>query len=188
MINEILQVGSLQAGSVQAYFQTTNLNDLFGDLQSTFDAFPKGAITLIWDFPNNMSTVKTDGDKLKHVLQNLIHNAMKFTEDGSVTVSARCYDEYIEIAVKDTGIGIAQEKLPVIFDMFRQVDSSRTRSHGGVGVGLFIVKKYVELLNGKIEVESAPGRGTAFRVRIPSDDFAQSPEPRSQDQLARLIA
>jgi adenylate cyclase len=188
MINEILQVGSLQAGSVQALFQNTNLNKLFGDLQSIFDALPKESIVLNWDFPEDMPTVKTDGDKLKHVLQNLIHNAMKFTEHGSVTLSARCSDGYLEIAVKDTGIGIEQEKLPVIFDMFRQVDSSKTRSHGGVGVGLFIVKKYVELLNGKIEVESVPGRGTAFTVRIPIDDFVQPPEPRAQDQLARLIA
>jgi signal transduction histidine kinase len=113
---------------------------------------------------------------------------MKFTEHGSVTVSARCFDEYIEIAVKDTGIGIEKEKLPVIFDMFRQVDSSKTRSHGGVGVGLFIVKKYVELLNGKIEVQSIPGRGTVFTLRIPVDDFAQPPKLRSEDLLARLMA
>ncbi len=188
MINEILQVGSLQAGSVQAYFQSTNLNDLFGDLQSTFDALPKGSIVLNWDLPENLPTIKTDGDKLKHVLQNLIHNAMKFTEHGSVTLSPRCFDEHIEITVKDTGIGIEEEKLPVIFDMFRQVDSSKTRSHGGVGVGLFIVKKFVELLKGKIQVQSVPGRGTAFTVRIPIDDFAQIPEPRSQNQLARLTA
>jgi signal transduction histidine kinase len=135
-----------------------------------------------------MPVVKTDGDKLKHVLQNLVHNAMKFTEHGSVTVCARCFDEYIEIAVKDTGIGIEKEKLPVIFDMFRQVDSSKTRSHGGVGVGLFIVKKYVDLLNGKIEVESMPGRGTTFMLRIPVNDSAQLPEARSQEQLAGLTA
>jgi signal transduction histidine kinase/HAMP domain-containing protein len=188
MINEILQVGSLQAGSVQAYLQNTNLKDLFSDLQGTFGALPKGSIELNWEIPEHMPVVKTDGDKLKHVLQNLIHNAMKFTEHGSVTLSARCSDAYIEMTVKDTGIGIEQEKLPVIFDMFRQVDSSKTRSHGGVGVGLFIVKKYVELLNGKIEVESVPGRGTAFTLKIPVDDFAPPPKQHSQDQPARLIA
>jgi signal transduction histidine kinase len=188
MINEILQVGSLQAGSVQAHFETTNLNELFGNLQSTFEALSKQSVVLNWNLPDNLPTVKTDGDKLKHVLQNLIHNAMKFTEHGSVTLSARHSNEYIELVVQDTGIGIEKEKLPVIFDMFRQVDSSKTRSHGGVGVGLFIVKKYVELLHGKIQVESVPGHGTAFTVTIPADHVTDTSDPRSQDQAARLIA
>ena len=188
MINEILQVGSLQAGSVQAHFENTNLKDLFGNLQSTFDALPKRSIVLNWDFPDDMPNVKTDGDKLKHVLQNLIHNAMKFTEHGSVTLSARPFNEFIEIMVQDTGIGIAEDKLPVIFDMFRQVDSSKTRSYGGVGVGLFIVKKYVELLNGKIEVESVFGCGTSFRVRIPITDVALPAAPPAQEPVERLIA
>jgi signal transduction histidine kinase/HAMP domain-containing protein len=169
MINEILQVGSLQAGSVKAYVENTNLNDLFRNLQSTFDALPKKSIVLEWDLPANMPLVKTDGDKLKHILQNLIHNAMKFTEDGSVAITARCWRDSLQVQVKDTGIGIEPEKVPVIFDMFRQVDSSHKRSHGGVGVGLFIVKKYVDLLNGKIDVESMPGRGTTFTVTIPTN-------------------
>jgi len=188
MINEILQVGSLQAGSVQAYFENTNLIDLFRNLQSTFEALPKQSIVVKWDFPDDMPTVKTDGDKLKHILQNLIHNAMKFTEDGSVIISARCLHNSIEIAVKDTGVGIEKEKLPVIFDIFRQVDSSQTRSHGGVGVGLFIVKKYVELLNGKIEVESSPGRGTTFTLTIATDEWAESSAPPTQEQAVTLIA
>jgi len=188
MINEILQVGSLQAGSVQAYFENTNLIDIFRNLQSTFEALPKQSIVVKWDIPDDMPTVKTDGDKLKHILQNLIHNAMKFTEDGSVIISARCLHDSIEIAVKDTGVGIEKEKLPVIFDIFRQVDSSQTRSHGGVGVGLFIVKKYVELLNGKIEVESSPGRGTTFTLTIAMDEWAESSAPPTQEQAVRLIA
>jgi signal transduction histidine kinase/HAMP domain-containing protein len=186
MINEILQVGSLQAGSVQAYFENTNLIDLFRNLQNTFEALPKQSVVVKWDFPDDMPIVKTDGDKLKHILQNLIHNAMKFTEDGSVIISARCLHDSIEIVVKDTGVGIEKEKLPVIFDIFRQVDSSQTRSHGGVGVGLFIVKKYVELLNGRIEVESSPGRGTVFTLTIAADERAESSTPPTQE--ARLAA
>jgi signal transduction histidine kinase len=188
MINEILQVGSLQAGSVQAYLQTTNLQELFSDLQSTFAALAKGGVRLDWEIPADLPVVTTDGDKLKHVLQNLIHNAMKFTEDGSVTLRARHRDDRIEIAVKDTGIGIEKEKLPVIFDMFRQVDSSRTRSHGGVGVGLFIVKKYVELLNGTIEVESLPGEGTTFTVKIPIHEFSRFAKRETSQHGSRLTA
>jgi signal transduction histidine kinase len=149
---------------------------------------PRRPIVLNWEIPADMPTVNSDGDKLKHILQNLIHNAIKFTEDGSVTVSARCLPDSIEFAVKDTGVGIEKEMFPVIFDMFRQVDSSQTRSHGGVGVGLFIVKKYVELLNGKIEIESTPGRGTTFTLTIPADGFAECHAPPPQEQFARLIA
>jgi signal transduction histidine kinase len=188
MINEILQVGSLQAGSVQAYHQNTNLRDLFSDLQNTFGALVKDSVVLHWDFPEHLPIVNMDGDKLKHVLQNLIHNALKFTEAGSVTLAAHCGEKGIQITVKDTGVGIEPEKLPIIFDMFRQVDSSKTRSHGGVGVGLFIVKKYVELLNGTIEVESVPGSGTTFVLRIPFDDGIQAAQTHSQDQVATFLS
>jgi signal transduction histidine kinase/HAMP domain-containing protein len=188
MINEILQVGSLQAGKVQVYKETTDLNDLIRNLKSTFEVLPKKPIVLNWDIPADMPTVMTDGDKLKHILQNLVHNAIKFTEDGSVTVCARCLPESIEFAVMDTGMGIERETLPVIFDMFRQVDSSRTRSHGGVGVGLFIVKKYVDLLEGRIEVESTPGRGTIFTLTIPADCLSGSPKPPRHDNFVRLTA
>jgi signal transduction histidine kinase/HAMP domain-containing protein len=188
MINEILQVGSLQAGSVKAYIENTDLAELFGHLQTTFDALAKQAVVLKWDLPAAMAPVRTDGDKLKHILQNLIHNAMKFTEHGSVAITARYSLNRLQIEVKDTGIGIESEKLPVIFDMFRQVDSSHTRSHGGVGVGLYIVKKYVELLHGTIAVKSSPGHGTTFTLTIPTD---VSPEPcsaLSQEPLPRLRA
>jgi signal transduction histidine kinase len=183
MINEILQVGSLQAGSVKAYIDNTNLNELFRNLKGIFDALAKKAVVLEWELPAEMAPVRTDGDKLKHILQNLIHNAMKFTEKGSVAISARCLRDAVQIEVKDTGIGIEPEKLPVIFDMFRQVDSSHTRSHGGVGVGLFIVKKYVELLKGKISVESTPGRGTTFSLTIPTDQSAETSMATEPDRL-----
>jgi signal transduction histidine kinase len=188
MINEILQVGSLQAGSVKAYIESTDLGELFGNLQTTFDALAKKTVVLEWDIPAAMAPVRTDGDKLKHVLQNLIHNAMKFTEEGNVTITARCLADCVQIEVKDTGIGIEPEKLPVIFDMFRQVDSSHTRSHGGVGVGLYIVKKYVELLRGTIAVKSSPGHGTTFTLTIPTDDSAERSPAITQEPVSALGA
>jgi two-component system, NtrC family, sensor kinase len=167
MINEVLQVGSLEGGNVSAKFADINLRDFFADIRSTYEILPKKGIPLYWNIPDKLPIVHTDGEKLKHILQNLINNAIKFTEEGSVTISARYVSQAIEFKVKDTGIGMSNEMLPSIFQMFRQLDSSGTRSYGGAGVGLYVVKKFVELLNGKIEVESVLDKGSTFTVIIP---------------------
>jgi len=167
MINEVLQVGSLEGGNVSAKFADVNLRDFFADIRSTYEVLPPKGIPLYWNIPDKLPMVNTDGEKLKHILQNLINNAIKFTEEGSVTISARHVSQAIEFKVKDTGIGMPNETLPSIFQMFRQLDGSGTRSYGGAGVGLYIVKKFVELLNGKIEVESVLDKGSTFTVIIP---------------------
>jgi len=167
MINEVLQVGSLEGGNVSAKFADVNLRDFFADIRSTYEVLPPKGIPLYWNIPDKLPMVNTDGEKLKHILQNLINNAIKFTEEGSVTISARHISQAIEFKVKDTGIGMPNETLPSIFQMFRQLDGSGTRSYGGAGVGLYIVKKFVELLNGKIEVESVLDKGSTFTVIIP---------------------
>jgi signal transduction histidine kinase len=113
--------------------------------------------------------IRTDRDKLKHILQNLINNALKFTEAGHVTVSARHIAglDRIELSVADSGIGIAPEDLPLVFEKFRQLDASRTRSQGGVGLGLHIVKAFTEILGGTVGVRSQPQEGTVFTVTLP---------------------
>ena len=128
--------------------------------------------------------MKTDSGKLKQLMQNLIDNAIKFTQKGSVTISVKIRHEargnrqqeeerltptYVEFKVADTGGGIPKEQLPLIFDKFKQVDSSETRLYGGVGMGLYIVKKFTELLGGTVEVESEVGKGSTFTVRIPCE-------------------
>jgi signal transduction histidine kinase len=173
MINEVLQVGSLESGNVSVKFADINLQDFFADIRSTYEVLPKKAIPLYWNIPDKLPIVNTDGEKLKHILQNLITNAIKFTEEGSVTISARYVSQAIEFKVKDTGIGMPNETLPSIFQMFRQLDSSGTRSYGGAGVGLYVVKKFVELLNGKIEVESLLDKGSTFTVIIPIHPSAE---------------
>jgi signal transduction histidine kinase len=106
---------------------------------------------------------------LKVVLKNLLGNAIKFTDHGSVRVDACVHAGGIQISVADTGIGIAPEALPIIFEPFRQADSSMTRRHRGVGLGLYIVHQLLELLDGKITVDSELGRGSTFRVWVPCD-------------------
>ena len=106
---------------------------------------------------------------MKAVIQNLINNAIKFTEKGKVTVAVRhlARTRAIELKISDTGIGIPKEKVETIFDMFQQVDSSASRKFGGVGLGLYIVRKFTELLGGTVVVESEIERGSTFTVTLP---------------------
>jgi signal transduction histidine kinase len=155
-------------------------------------------VALIWQPVDCLPTFLTDYEKVQVILRNLISNALKFTERGSVTVSAKVADggerrapgsgpgselkdhvslDFIEFKVSDTGLGIPEENLPTIFDLFKQVDSSTTRAHEGVGLGLYIAKKYCELLGGEVSVESKLGEGSIFTVRIP---YAVAPSMRRE--------
>ena len=169
MISQILQATSIEAGKVQADRREFNLRDFLDGLKSNYEIPLNKPISVTWDYSPEACAVKTDSGKLRHILQNLINNAIKFTEKGSVAVTARYLPERraVEFVVADTGIGIPKEMLPSIFEIFRQLDSSETRSYGGVGLGLYIVKKYTDLLEGTVEVQSDPGKGTAFTLTIP---------------------
>jgi signal transduction histidine kinase len=103
------------------------------------------------------------------ILKNLIDNAIKFTESGRVMVTAthEASTPWITFKVSDTGRGISIQDIPHIFEMFRQADSSVTRSHEGIGLGLYVVKAFTELLGGEVNVESEPGKGSTFIVSIP---------------------
>ncbi len=187
MINEILQVGSIEAGKVTANCGNVNMADFLGELRSGYEILSKKEISLNWNVPSRLPIVRTDGEKLKHILQNLINNAIKFTENGSVTISVQRLSNAMEFKVKDTGIGMPHDMLPSIFQMFRQLDSSNTRSYGGSGVGLYIVKKFVDLLGGKIAVESILGKGSTFTITIPLD-ISQSFGANLQENLGVKLA
>ena len=169
MISEIMQATSIEAGAVKIEMKELPLGEFLDDLRSGYEIPTNNGLSFNWDYPPDLGTITIDGDKLKHILQNLINNALKFTDQGHVTISARYSPgtKAAEFKVADTGIGIQEELLPSIFEMFRQLDSSETRTHGGVGIGLYIVKKYTEMLGGKIQVESKVGKGSSFTVTIP---------------------
>lgn len=186
LINSILEVTKIGAGTMVVENEVVNLKGFLDDLRLTYDTPLDKDLTLIWDYDGHLPRVTTDGGKLKRILQNLINNAIKFTDEGNVTISARVVEamgngqrpvslrqrsslipSYVEFKVADTGIGIPKEALPVIFEKFRQVDSTETRSFGGVGLGLHIVKEFTEMLGGKVKADSEPGKGSVFTVTIP---------------------
>jgi PAS domain S-box-containing protein len=169
MIESILFTTRIEAGAVKLERREINVAGLLEQLKLAYDLPLHPDFRLIWNIASDLPPLNTDDVKLKHILQNLIDNAIKFTEQGQVSVSARYTPEakQVEFSINDTGIGIEREKIPAIFEMFRQVDSSETRVYGGVGLGLYIVKKWTELLGGTVKVESEIGKGSTFTVAIP---------------------
>ena len=171
IINSLLYATSLEAQAAKLEPGQVSMKDLLGELKTDYETQAGKDIRLIWDEPGDLPEIETDGPKLKQVLQNIINNAIKFTDRGIVTISARYFPgaKKIEFIVADTGIGVSQKDMPYIFDRFYQVDGTQTRSFEGVGLGLYIVKEFTALLGGKVAVESQPDKGSTFRITIPSE-------------------
>lgn len=169
LIEATLDISRLETGRVPLDITGVHLADLIAEVESeTRELQRRPGIQFVWDVGKDLPFTYMDAMKLKVVLKNLIGNAVKFTEHGTITVGAYTVNGGVEISVADTGIGISPEALPVIFDAFRQADSSSTRGHGGVGLGLYIVRRLLDLLEGTIAVESAVGYGSTFRVWLPT--------------------
>jgi signal transduction histidine kinase len=172
MINAIMQITQLESRALVLERHLLNLTEMLSHMKTDYDlSHTKEHVAFVWDYPAEPVTPVTDGGKLKEILVNLINNAVKFTSQGSVTVSMRLTEDqrkrWVELSVADTGVGIAKEHLSRIFDKFYQIDSSETRLYGGVGLGLYIVKHFAEFLGGKIAVASEVGKGTTFTVTVP---------------------
>jgi len=169
IVNTILAATKVDAGTCQADRSLISVVEFLDGLRSNYDDPMDKEVKLIWEYPTDLPVVTTDAVKLKHIVENLINNAIKFTEAGRVMISARLLPDQgrVELKVEDTGIGIPSEVLPLIFDKFFQVDASQTRSYGGVGLGLHIVKKFADLLDATIKVDSTPNKGSTFSVTLP---------------------
>ena len=169
MINGILDVTRIEGGTVLLDRKEMDLNKFIQEIRSDY-ALPLGKpVEIIWQCPAHLPVIYSDSAKLKSIVQNLMNNALKFTELGTITFACRHLADVgtFELQVEDTGVGIPPEKLPYVFDLFWQADSSERRVHGGVGLGLYIVKKFTDLLGGQIDAQSEPGKGTLITVSIP---------------------
>ncbi len=169
LINGVLEITKIESGTVTLQTDSINMVEFMSESQSDYMLPTEKNLALEWEYPADLPIIVSDRIKLKQILTNLINNSIKFTDEGSVRISARIVpdQEILEIKVTDTGVGIPQEMLPFIFDKFHQIDSATTRNYSGAGLGLFIVKNFVNLLGGTIEAQSKVGEGSAFAIYLP---------------------
>ena len=169
LVEATLQVNRIEAGRDKVIAAPIALAELVRALDVSTAGLPRPAgVSFEWRLPDAPGAMlRTDRAKLALVVRNLVGNAFKFTSAGKVEVRVQFEEDALVVEVEDTGIGIPADQLPIIFDMFRQVDGSETRKHNGVGLGLYIVKQFVTRLGGRIEVASTPDVGSTFRVTFP---------------------
>ncbi len=169
LINNLLDYAKLEAGKETLRVQYVPMKTLVNNLVSSLAvAANTRGIRVTASMPEASVDVWADREKLERVLTNLLSNAYKFTrEGGAITATVEQSEHDVVVSVRDTGIGIPQEKLGTIFDRFAQADSSSTRKYAGTGIGLAMVKEYVELHGGSVLVESVEGSGSLFTVRLP---------------------
>jgi len=170
LVNSVLDITRIEAGELSVQRETIKLPEYLQEVQNQCEVPPEKSVSLQWSFASDLPAINSDKTKLTVILQNLVNNALKFTEAGSVHVSAQpsADKKNIEFTVTDTGIGIPKEALPIIFEKFRQADNSSTRSYGGVGLGLHIVRVFTQIIGGSIRVQSEPGHGSIFTLSLPS--------------------
>lgn len=172
-INNILEAGRVASDAAPIEKKELNLPQFIAELKAGYDSSsPLRTVPIYWDYsPEPPVFVVSDKAKLKVIFQNLINNSIRFTMQGEIRISVRyrAQSKQIELQVMDTGIGIPKEAHSLIFDQFRQLDSSSTRSFEGTGLGLYIVKQFTKILGGEVSVESEIGHGSTFTVVIPVD-------------------
>jgi len=184
LINDILDISKIEAGKMDVSVERFSLNSTIGEIDDRLKVIAENKGIVIEQDISQSIHIESDRGKLDQVLQNLISNAVKFTEHGKVAISARIDEGNVYIEVTDTGVGIPENELPYIFDEFRQVDGSTSRHFEGTGLGLAIVKKFVEILGGNISASSRLGEGSTFSLVLPIE-WQGSVEAAQSLQLAK---
>ena len=170
LVNDLQELSRVEAGALKLELQPLLLADLLKAATIPLDRqYSEKGVELVVNLPNDLPEVLADADRLSQVLFNLIGNALQYTPvGGQVTVAARRQGDEVQVSVKDTGIGIAADQLPYVFDRFYRADRSRSRVSGGSGIGLTIARHLVEIHHGRIWVESpGEGKGSTFTFTLP---------------------
>ena len=181
LINDILDLAKIEAGKLDVTPEAVRPADIALKLERAFAPQARGkGLTFQVEVPANIPELETDPARLEQVLRNFLSNAIKFTERGSVTLSAHRDGDGVAFAVRDTGIGIAPHDQDAVFEAFRQADGTIARRFGGTGLGLSISRELTDLLHGRVSLVSEQGRGSTFTLHLPprlSGDVPAGPTP-----------
>ncbi len=188
LINEILDLSKIEAGKVEVSLSEFSLNESVESILDTLHMqIRQKNIQTINKIKPDFELIYTDRSKCHHILQNLIGNAVKFTDSGIVEISSHIHENEVHIVVRDTGIGMSPDQLPHIFNHFHQIDGTASRKHEGTGLGLAIADKYSRLLSGRIEVASEPGKGSVFTLILPILKSGWGGVQKSDNQFSNSI-
>ena len=193
LINDVLDLSKIESGKMEVFAETFDVETIISDVASTVQGLvAKKANTLELRLEPNLGAMHSDVTKLRQILLNLLSNAAKFTENGTITLSAMRLPggdggDWIMFRVADTGLGMDEEQLGRLFQRFSQADASTTRKFGGTGLGLSISKAFGVMLGGDLSVDSAPGQGSTFTVFLPAT-FAGHDESRTDAESGEAVA
>ena len=178
LINDVLDLSKIEAGQLALSVTDYAMPEIVERVVTATGALAaEKGLSLKVSLQEGLPLGQGDDRRITQVLLNLVGNAIKFTEDGEVAVNVAAANGAFEVAVADTGPGIAPDDRERVFEEFRQLDGSTTRTKGGTGLGLAISRKIIELHAGRIWVESAPGRGSTFRFTLPIHPPSRSAPP-----------
>jgi signal transduction histidine kinase/DNA-binding response OmpR family regulator len=182
LLNDILDLSKIEAGKMDLYLETFDLATMLQDVETTVQPLvEKNANTMVLRRPDNLGAMRADLTKVRQNLFNLLSNACKFTQQGSIAleVARKAVDglEWVTFRVSDTGIGMTPEQMAKLFHPFTQADASTTRQYGGTGLGLAIAKHFCQMMGGDIAVESEPGKGSTFTMKLPAQVRDRKAQP-----------
>jgi signal transduction histidine kinase len=182
LINDVLDISKIEAGAMDIYLENFPVLPMVQDVVTTMQPLvEKNSNSLVVDCPDSVGSIHADTTKIRQCLFNLLSNASKFTEQGTITlaVSRDTEDgrEWVNFAVGDTGIGMTEEQMGRLFEAFAQAEASTRRNYGGTGLGLAITRHFCEMMGGTVLVESEAGKGSTFTMKLPAivDDSSGTP-------------
>ena len=192
LIDEILDLAKIESGKMTLEYQEVVVEDIIKDLKSLFNpVFQEKALPFNIEIDSDVQNIiESDRLRIDQVLRNLLSNALKFTTKGSIDLHVKKHSEkpdFIIFSVKDTGIGIAEDKQKIIFEAFQQADGSTKRKFGGTGLGLSISREIARLLGGELALESAVNKGSEFSFIIPVHPVAEIVQPETDQDLVEII-
>ncbi len=171
LINNIIDISKIEAGKLIPILEEFNLSALLQEIKNSFSLTATKKGIMIDLKMTEKLTIRSDKHSIRQVLTNLVDNSLKYTEKGKIEIEAIKKKGLVEISVKDTGLGIAEKDMDKLFKAFSQISVEGQQNAEGAGLGLYLSKKIIELLGGKIRVESVPGKGSEFIITLPSLPF-----------------